>query len=90
MTPSETVKALLDADRLEEAETEASRLLEAAPSDAALLFMRGKARWRLGRRGAAMTDYASSAALDPSGPASRALEHARDIASFFNPDIFNP
>ena len=90
MSQISDLEALLASDRLDEAVAEATRLLGASPSDASLLFMRGKAYWRLGNRRAAMTDYAASAAIDPSGPASRALEHARDIAGFFNPDIFNP
>ncbi|MCM1028367.1 MAG: tetratricopeptide repeat protein [Pseudoflavonifractor sp.] len=87
---TDTVSALINSDRIEEAVEAASRLLEANPSSAQLLFLRGKALWRLGRRAEAMTDYAGAVALDPSGPAAKALEHARDIAAFFNPDMFNP
>ncbi len=37
-----------------------------------------------------MTDYAYASELDPSSPAIKALEQARDIAGFFNPDLYNP
>lgn len=55
-----------------------------------LLFRRGKLYWRLGNRSRATSDYARSAGLAPHGPASMALEQARDIEAFFNPDIYNP
>lgn len=90
MSSANDLEALLASDRPDEVITEATRLIAACPYDASLLFIRGKAYWRLGNRRAAMSDYAASASLNPSGPATRALEQARDIADFFNPDIFNP
>ncbi|MCM1484042.1 MAG: hypothetical protein NC043_06880 [Muribaculaceae bacterium] len=59
-------------------------------SDAEALFLRGKALWRKGCRSRATSDYAASAAIDPDGPATLALDHARDIEAFFNPDLLNP
>lgn len=64
--------------------------IEAEGATAELLFERGKRYWQLGMRAEAMGDYAASARLKPDGPASRALEQARDVMAFFNPDIFNP
>lgn len=55
-----------------------------------LYFRRGKLWWRLGNRAAATSDYARASALDPASPAVKALEHARDVADFFNPDLYNP
>ncbi len=55
------------------------------PENADAFFERGKLYWR-----AATTDYAHSASLQPDGPAARALEMARDIESYFNPDLLNP
>lgn len=55
-----------------------------------LYFKRGKLFWRLGERGRATTDYAHATELDPESPASMALEQARDVESFFNPDLYNP
>lgn len=55
-----------------------------------LYFRRGKLWWRLGNRSAATSDYAHAVALDPASPAVKALEHARDVADFFNPDLYNP
>lgn len=58
--------------------------------DAGALFMRGKVWWRLGERSRATNDYAASVAIEPDGDAAQALEQARDIEAFFNPDLLNP
>ena len=44
----------------------------------------------MGDRIAAMNDYAAAAAVNPDSPATAALQNARDVNDFFNPDIFNP
>jgi len=56
----------------------------------ALLYRRGMLYWKLGRRGAAMSDYAAAAALDPDSPAVQALEQARAIMDFYDHDLYNP
>lgn len=81
---------LLKADKPKEALKILNELAASCKPDAQLLFLRGKTYWRLGLRDLATNDYAAAAALDPDGPAARALENAGDIAGFFNPDIFNP
>lgn len=60
------------------------------PADDRLLFMRGKIYWRLGMRSAATSDFAKAVEANPDSPAARALEQARDVADFFNPDLYNP
>lgn len=57
---------------------------------AEILFERGKLYWREGNHTEAVADYSAARELDPSSPAAVALQHATDIASFFNPDMFNP
>lgn len=57
---------------------------------AEILFERGKLYWREGNHTEAVADYAAARDLDSSSPAAVALQHASDIASFFNPDMFNP
>lgn len=52
--------------------------------------MRGKLYWKLGNRAAATSSYAAAAELDPDSPAAAALEQARTIEAFFNPDLLNP
>lgn len=55
-----------------------------------LYLMRGKVNWKLGNKGAAITDYEHAVALNPDSPAAQLLDHARGIMDFFNPDQFNP
>ncbi len=56
----------------------------------ALLFLRGKVLWRLGRKGEAISAYEAAAALDSAGPAAVALEQARSVMDFFHHDLLNP
>lgn len=60
------------------------------PTCADAFFMRGKVYWKLGNRSAATGNYATAAELAPGGPAEAALEQARNIEAFFNPDLLNP
>lgn len=83
-------KSLIARGCLQEALLELDRLVESSPEDDALIFNRGKLRWRLGDRAGATGDYAKAALLNPDSPAVKALENARDIADFFNPDLYNP
>lgn len=69
---------------------ELNRRVDANPADAAAVYARGRLLWKLGRRGAAITDFNTAARLDPSGPGAEAAAHAMRIMEFFNPDIYNP
>ena len=64
--------------------------IAAHPADADALCRRAALHWAMGHRGRAMTDYAAAAALDPSGPATAALEHLHAIMDFTAPDLYNP
>ncbi len=90
MSQIQNIENLISQSRLEDALEALDRAVAESPRDAQLLFMRGKVHWRMGNRSAATTDYAEAAAIDPSSPAARALEHARDVEAFFNPDLYNP
>ena len=57
---------------------------------AELYYQRGRLNWRLDRRGAAMSDYERSLALDADSPAKEALKMCRDIMNYYNTDIYNP
>lgn len=90
-TATENIESLLKTDRPAEALAAVDEAVASGSGPKAqLLFLKGKALWRLGRRSEATSAYAASAALDHDGPAVRALEYARDIESFFNPDLYNP
>lgn len=84
------IKLLLDDNKAEDAIAALNKLIEVNPTDAEAFFLRGKAYWRLGNRAGALTDYASASALDSESPAVFALEQAREIEAFFNPDLLNP
>lgn len=53
-------------------------------------IIRGKAFWKLGRRGEAMSEYSAADRLDPEGEARTLLDHSNAIMDFFNPDLLNP
>lgn len=84
------IKALTEASNYVQAMTRLNDYIDLHPDSADALFMRGKLFWRLGERARATADYAASAAIQPDGAAACALEHARDIEAFFNPDLLNP
>lgn len=84
------IEELLRENKPEDALVLLDRVIAADAENAEALFLRGKAYWRLGERAKATSDYAASAMIEPGGKAAAALEHARDIEDFFNPDLLNP
>ncbi len=65
-------------------------IIRLEPTDDEAYFHRGKLKWRMGDRPGATGDYATAVSINPSSPAVTALEQARDVADFFNPDLYNP
>lgn len=90
MENSQVYKQLISEGRLSEAIAELDRLVGESPDNDSLLFERGKLKWRLGNRSGATGDFAKAVAINPDSQATKALEHARDVADFFNPDLYNP
>lgn len=90
MAITQNYKQLIADNRFQEALKILDSLIIDAPDNDTLLFDRGKLRWRMGDRQGATGDYAKASSLNPDSPAVRALENARDIADFFNPDLYNP
>ena len=86
----ENIKVLLDGNEVEKVIEILTDVINYNPVDAEAFFLRGKAYWRMGLRSKAISDYASAEALDHSSPAALALEQAREIEDFFNPDLLNP
>lgn len=85
-----TINNLISQNRLGEALDLLNKSLADTPDCAEALFNRGRVYWRLGRRSDAITDYEAAVAIDPSSPAAIALDQARSIMDFFNPDLYNP
>ncbi len=90
MTNLQNYRQLISESCFQEALGLIDILVNESPGDDVLLFERGKLKWRLGDRAGATGDYAKAVLINPDSPAARALEHARDIADFFNPDLYNP
>lgn len=86
----EAIEKSLKEGRLTDAIEAASRIIAEDGKNERAYFLRGKAYWRLGERSHAIADYKEAVELNPASPASAALEHARDIMDFYNPDLMNP
>ncbi len=84
------IDRLIKENKLQDALVLLNERIEKHPEDADALFARGKVWWRLGERARATSDYAASASMNPNGAAAYALEQAREIENFFNPDLLNP
>ncbi len=90
MTTLDNIHKLIASDKIQEAIAMLDQIITDTPDHHDAIFLRGKAYWRIGNKSAATSDYCRASKLRPEGPATRALENARDIIDFFNPDIFNP
>lgn len=96
MQSYQIIQQLIDSEKFTEAIGMLTEFIEEVSPDtgAACMaerhFLRGKLLWRIGEHARAMSDYACASEFDPSSPAAKALEQARDIAGFFNPNLYNP
>lgn len=53
-------------------------------------LMRGQVYWQLGEKGKAITDYEHAVQINPRSPAKAALDLARNVMDYHNPDLLNP
>lgn len=90
MVDPQIIEHLISSGSAAEAISILDGLIAEHPQCAQCRFLRGKAYWRLGEKGKAISDYEHASQLDPASPATQALDMARQIMDFFNPDIFNP
>lgn len=85
------IDLLLSRNRLDEALTMVDALIaEGGNCLDELYFYRGKINWRRGLNTLAITDFEHAVAINPDSNARHALEMARDVTDFFNPDLLNP
>ena len=89
MTPLHHIETLIDNNEITTAIAELDSIIDNEPNHHDAVFLRGRLHWRMGNKAAATSDYCRASQLNPTGPATKALENAQDIIDFFNPDIFN-
>lgn len=84
------IQELIDANRIEEAIAAMDEYLQEKAEDDEGYFERGKLWWRLQRYSSAVTDFERAVAINPESGARHALELARDVFDYYNPDLLNP
>lgn len=84
------INELLRQNNIPEALKLADELVKAHPDNDLALYTRGKIYWRSGRQAEAITDYTAASKIDPAGRGAIALEQARQVLDYFNPDLINP
>ncbi len=91
MNEIKELETLLSKNRLDEALGQINEKISQGGENLDLLyFYRGKINWRKGLHSQAITDYEHAVAINPESNACHALEMARDVIDFFNPDLLNP
>ena len=90
MSVFQKIEELINENRLEEALLLLNKEITIEKNNDQLYFQRGKINWRLGNKSQAITDYEHAVDINPLSPARIALDNARDVISFFNPDLYNP
>ncbi|MBD5229515.1 MAG: tetratricopeptide repeat protein [Bacteroidales bacterium] len=90
MTSLPNIQQLIDQNRFAEANDEINLYISENAHDDEAFFMRGKLWWRQQNYSAAVTDFETAVAINPDSDARHALELARDVFDFYNPDLLNP
>lgn len=88
--PDLAIAKLIDLGRSTGAVAEADRLIAEGKATAMTYYQRGRANWKLGRKGEAMSDYSKSVSLDPKSPAAEALIICREVMDFYDKNLYNP
>lgn len=84
------IQQLIDDNRFDEAARQIEIFLCDNGRDDEAFFLRGKLFWRLQNYSAAVTDFETAVSINPQSGARHALELARDVFDFYNPDLLNP
>lgn len=90
MSVFQKIEELINENRLNDALLLLNNEITQSQNNDKLYFTRGKLHWRLGNKSQAITDYEHAVDINPDSPARIALDNARDVIAFFNPDIYNP
>lgn len=84
------IQQLIDENRFDEAMSHINLFIKESDADDEAFFIRGKLSWRLQNYSAAVTDFETAVAINPESGAQHALELARSVFDFYNPDLLNP
>lgn len=90
MTSLPNIQQLIDQNRFEEAQAAIEIYIAGNSSDDEAYFIRGKLSWREQNYAAAVSDFEAAVAINPDSGARHALELARDVFDYYNPDLLNP
>ena len=90
MSVFQKIEELINENRLNDALLLLNNEITQCQNNDKLYFTRGKLHWRLGNKPQAITDYEHAVDINPDSPARIALDNARDVIAFFNPDLYNP
>lgn len=90
MTSLPNIQQLIDENRFDEAVVAIDLYLQENTRDDEAYFVRGKLSWRLQNYSAAVTDFETAVSINPDSGARHALELARDVFDYYNPDLLNP
>ena len=90
MSVFQKIEELINENRLNDALLLLNNEITQSQNNDKLYFTRGKLHWRLGNKTQAITDYEHAVDINPDSPARIALDNARDVIAFFNPDLYNP
>ena len=89
MTDIQIAEIIADAT-LEEARREVELALSVNAGDDRAYYCLGRVLWKYGHRSEAMAAYSAAVKINPDSKARHALEMAREVFDFFNPDLLNP
>ena len=82
-------KALLEAEKYDEAIVMLDRMLCQTPQNDMLLYIRGNAKRKKGDWAGAINDFLAAKAVNPDSPASEAADMLSGILEFRNKDLYN-
>ena len=82
-------KALLEAEKYDEAIVMLDQMLCQTPQNDMLLYIRGNAKRKKGDWAGAINDFLAAKAVNPDSPASEAADMLSGILEFRNKDLYN-
>lgn len=85
----ETIKALLDAGKVDEAIDTLQQMKTEHPGDDTVCYELGNAYWKLQDWKHCLDNYTEAIRLNPQSPAAEAKKMVMNILQFYNKEMFN-